>query len=657
MAHILSRVSQGPERATTVSGRRPRFSGITWRSMTLSALLIPLNAYWVVDMELIRYSSHPTTISLFFNAIFLLLLVTGANAIVARRKPTWRLTQPELLASYSMVCVASALCSHDFLQVLVPSIAWPFMYATRENRWAILFNQYIPTWLSVQDKAAMAGYFTGESTLYSPLHLLTWATPVLMWSLFITALVLVMLCINAILRQQWDRREALTYPLTMLPLEITHPAGHLFRQRLLWIGFGIAAFIDAVNSIAFFYPDVTRIRVELFDLLPFFNLWPWSSMWWFPISFYPFVIGMGVLMPVDFLFSCWFFFLFWKAETVLSAWLGFNVGRPEFPYINQQSFGAYMVFFLFALWQSRRHLAAVLGRAMGLRHAADDSEEPASYRLAVAGALLGLAVLILFSAAMGMSAWLAVAFFAIYFALSISVIRMRAEFGSPVHDLHWAGPDYILVQLGGSASFRPQDLTAMAQYFWFNRAYRSHPMPHQLEGFRLMRSTDSLDRRYFPAMIVMGIFGTLVGFWAMLHINHSYGAMAKASGSFGSEAFMQLQNWLTVPQGPNYSAAAAIAVGFVIAFVLAKLRLVLSGWPFHPLGFAVSSSWEMNLVWMPLLIAWLLKLVILRYSGLRGFRRTLPFFYGLILGQFVIGSLLNLITMAFGVQRIYMFWF
>jgi hypothetical protein len=85
------------------------------------------------------------------------------------------------------------------------------------------------------------------------------------------------------------------------------------------------------------------------------------------------------------------------------------------------------------------------------------------------------------------------------------------------------------------------------------------------------------------------------------------------------------------------------------------VRLNLPAWPFHPLGFAVSSSWEMNLVWMPLTIAWLLKLVILRYGGLELFRRAVPFFYGLILGQFVVGSLLNIISIALGIPS-YMFW-
>ena len=651
---FLKSQSQTEMPAPARPGRR--LSGITWRSILISLLIIPLNAYWVVQMEIIRYTAHPTTISLLFNAVFILLVLTGLNALYGWRRPGRQLTQPELLAIYTMVCIASALSGHDFIEVLTPSLAYSFMYATPENNWAELFNAQLPTWLTVQNKAVIQDYFYGHSTLYTRQHLLAWATPVLMWTLFISLMLTVMFSINTIVRQQWDKREALTYPLTLLPLEITHPAGQLFRQRLLWIGFGVAAFIDIVNSFAYYRPDMYHIPIDQFNLPTYTLPWPWNAVGWLPITLYPFMIGIGMLMPVDFLFSCGCFFFFWRAEVVASTALGFNTGLPDFPYLEQQAFGAYMLFPILAIWQARRHLVGVARRALGLPGGADDTGEPTSYRTAVVGLLVGFIGLVVFSRVMGMSVWLAVAFFVIYFALAISIIRMRAEFGSPIHDLHWTGPDYTLANLGGTANLGKQNLIVMAQFFWFNRAYRSHPMPFQLEGNRMMHKVGALDRRYFPAMLAMGVFGILAGFWAVLHINYDYGARGKAAMSFGWEAFEQLANWLNFPQGPQYEYPIAIAVGFLIAFLMAKARYAIPGWPFHPLGFAVSSNFEIHLVWMPLLVAWFIKVAILRYSGLQGFRKSLPFFYGLILGQFVVGSLLNIITIAMGIQDSYMFW-
>jgi cation transporter-like permease len=63
----------------------------------------------------------------------------------------------------------------------------------------------------------------------------------------------------------------------------------------------------------------------------------------------------------------------------------------------------------------------------------------------------------------------------------------------------------------------------------------------------------------------------------------------------------------------------------------------------------------MNLVWMPLMIAWILKIVLVRYGTFKLLRKTIPFFLGLILGQFVVGSILNIISIALGLPS-YMFW-
>ncbi|HTE17889.1 MAG TPA: DUF6784 domain-containing protein, partial [Armatimonadota bacterium] len=78
-------------------------------------------------------------------------------------------------------------------------------------------------------------------------------------------------------------------------------------------------------------------------------------------------------------------------------------------------------------------------------------------------------------------------------------------------------------------------------------------------------------------------------------------------------------------------------------------------WPFHPVGLAVSSAWAMGYMWASFILAWVLKLAILHGTGLRGYRRASPFFLGLILGEFVVGSLCNLAGLLLGFE-LYRFW-
>ena len=95
--------------------------------------------------------------------------------------------------------------------------------------------------------------------------------------------------------------------------------------------------------------------------------------------------------------------------------------------------------------------------------------------------------------------------------------------------------------------------------------------------------------------------------------------------------------------------------GFAVSLFLMAMRTAFLWWPFHPVGLAVSSSWAMNYMWFPLFIAWVAKAAILRSSGLKGYRTALPFFLGLVLGEFVIGGFWNLVGLIFRLE-IYRFW-
>jgi hypothetical protein len=112
---------------------------------------------------------------------------------------------------------------------------------------------------------------------------------------------------------------------------------------------------------------------------------------------------------------------------------------------------------------------------------------------------------------------------------------------------------------------------------------------------------------------------------------------------------------LTHKSGPNPASAAAIAIGSAFTLALLWLRTRFLWWPFHPVGYAISSSLSMAQLWLPMFIAWLLKIIVFRYAGPRTYRKSVPFFFGLILGEFVVGSLWTLIG-AVGNFATYRFW-
>ena len=98
-----------------------------------------------------------------------------------------------------------------------------------------------------------------------------------------------------------------------------------------------------------------------------------------------------------------------------------------------------------------------------------------------------------------------------------------------------------------------------------------------------------------------------------------------------------LQSWLEDPTPAHPGSLLAVGAGFAVTMLLAAARTAYVGWPLHPVAYALSASWSIHLVWMPMLIAWIIKSAILRYGGLHSYRRALPLFFGLILGEAVVG--------------------
>ena len=615
-------------------------------ALLIAIVLIPVNIYWIVQMELVRYSGKPTTISIFFNVVFNLLILSLLNACVRKILKRELFNQGELATIYMMLSIGSAIAGHSMMQILPPILGHAFWFATPENSWQDLLWPYIPRWLAVSDKDALQGYYEGETTLYTIQHLKAWLRPVMAWTAFIFVTVFMMLCINIVLRRRWIEQEKLSYPIIQLPQNMTEIK--FFSNRVMWIGFGIVAVIDILNGLHFLYPAVPRVFDKRYHVG--FSDKPLNAMGQIPFALYPFVVGLGFLIPLDLNLSCWFFFWFWKGQIVLGSMMGLR-SLPGFPYLNSQAIGGYVGVAVISLYISRRHLYFVCKGLFSRTEALDDSDEPMSYRTTIILMLFGMLFLFAFCLKAGMSIGVVFMFFLLYFLISLGITRMRAELGAPVHDVHGIGPEQIMVNTVGTRALGKQNLTTMS-FFWFlTRTYYSHVMPHQLEGFKLANNNKLGNKRVMSAMILASAVGIISAFWVLLHIPHKLGAAARISWptvtAFGREPWNRLEGWLSNPSSSDYPSVFFMLFGFLFTFFLMFMRMKLFWWPLYPAAYAVTNSWGIHNIWFCLFIVWMAKLIILRYGGLRAHRRAIPFFFGLILGEFTVGSLWAIAAVVF----------
>lgn len=640
---------------TTVVDKRKH--AVSTRAILIGLLLIPANCYWMAIMEIQWNSLDSTCVSLFFHVIFLLFALSLLNTAVARKFPRKAFTQAELMTIYVMLSIASAVMGRDSLENLLPVLGHLFWFANPTNEWT-RFWPYVPKWLAPQDRDVLKGYYLGNSSLYQLEHLHAWLLPVLFWTSFVVVLTLTMLCLNVLIRKQWTDRERLTFPIAQIPLALTGERGFL-RNRVMWLGFALPVLIQTLNNLNYFYPSLPTMHLKLQNWGMYFSARPWNGVGWLPVGFFPFAIGITFFLPLDLSFSCWFFYVLRKLVDVgCVAWGLRDPGVPpslaKIPYVAEQGTGAWVGLSLALIWVSRNQIKEIFRQVVSRSEYANDPQAGMSYRTAILGIAAGFLILVWMCHAMGMSLWLPVVYLAFYFVLSIGITRVRAELGPPAHELNWVNPERLMVTVFGTQALGSQNLTLLSYMFWFNRGYRSHPMPHQLEGFKIAQETGMEARRFLLAMVLASAVGALASLWALLDIFYRNGeATARImsySTGIGYEAFTRLQDWTDNPRPTDWMALGFAGLGSLVTLLLAAAKTRLLWWPFHPIGYALANSYALEYFWSAIFIGWFIKFWIVRYGGVRFYRQALPFFLGLILGDYIIASLWSLLGSILGVS-------
>ena len=620
-------------------------NNITRRAVVIGLILVVINAYWIgIASELWGYLFtlvHPCS-----NAIFTLTLLIVFNSTFGRFSNKISFSSTELLIIYIMVTMVSTISGHTMMDYLLGTLSHPFWHASPENEWQRLFWQYIPPWFTVSEREILRGYFYGESTFHTIQHLKAWTIPILMWSAFVFFLYFSLLCISSVLRKQWDEKEKLSYPIIQLPLAMATDR-KFFSSRLMWIGFAVSASVRIING----FHDLFLVLPEIpsgYRIDQFFTEKPWNAIGYTLIFFNLPVVGLTYFMPLDLVFSCWFFYWLTRTERVFASMAG-----TKSLYLDERAGGAWMGIGLLALWVSRRHLISFAKHVIGFARTGDSSE-PMRYRSATFLFLVSFAFLVLFCHLAGMSIWAILIFFVLYYLFAIAIARVRAELGPPYHEVIGINltPRGMMVKMFGTRRLRGENLAIMTHFHAFNRCNRAHPMASQMESLKIGTRVKASNRGLIQAMMLAIGVGVVAAFLAYLQTAYTYGAQGRGVGyHFGQESFRPLQSWLQYPKGADVRGVTFMVGGFLFVFILYVMRTRFLWWPLHPSGYVLSgASWGgMIYFWFPVMVGWLIKSIILTYGGLKVHRKGTPFFFGLILGDYIPRSIFSIVGMVLNV--------
>ncbi|MDE2741403.1 MAG: hypothetical protein OXI58_07450 [Gemmatimonadota bacterium] len=597
-------------------------------------------------------------------ALFLLFFLAGLiNPLLKLVHPRAGLNRGELLLIYIMMVMASPLPVF-FAARFIGTILTPFYYATPENDWHTLIQPHIADWLQPRDLAVMWPFYEGLEQGQS-IPWAGWLPMFLRWAPLVWALFLAMIAAMAILRKQWNDYERLTYPLVQVPMALTEQdAGGdriapFFKNPVMWTGFAVPAIWGTLHGLHNYFPETVPIATNvdpIHFILPIFdNL----SELQFKFRFN--ILGFFYFLKTEIAFSLWFFNLFANALRTTFAVLGVTssemIGGGHSiidPILVHQSMGGMLVLFLFGLFAARKHLWAVCRKALWGDPTVDDSGEILSYRTAVLVLLASSAVMVAWLALAGLPVWVVLAFLFTTFALFVGFTRLIAEGGLSDGSVP-VGPAAIVVSAIGSSAIGAQGMVVLATtFFWTNG--RSFAMTSAANSLKLGEGFGGSKRPLFWTMLLAMAVGMVSAMWVVMELGYSYGALnLKIPG--GKHGFYDYAAGLIrTPSEPHLWGWINTGIGAGVMLLLMLARWYYVWWPLHPLGYPIGPTGIMDHLWFDMFLAWLIKVSVLRYGGVALYRKTRPFFMGMIAGHIVPGGLFLFVDHFTGMVGNVIFW-
>jgi hypothetical protein len=586
--------------------------------------------------------------------LFFLFLIFILNPALKRLRAQ-PLSGSELSVIYAALLSMAVIPSCQFAGWIFTVVTGPFYYANEANEWAYYWN-LIPSFWGPRGGKAVTWFYEGlpegAGLPFSP-----WIPTFLSWGFFIFVFYLCGLCLSVILRRQWVEIEKLSFPLARLPLELAERGDRLMGNRLLWLGAAIPIFFHLLNGLGRIYPSMPRIRLELISLDTLFSERPWSAIRPFSLSIYFSLIGFSFLCGRDVPLSMWVFYLLFKLECVMGSAFGWMAGESRslrsdlFPLIVGQQTGSILALVSAMLWISRRHIGSVVRSAIS---GGGDDDEPTSYRVALFGFVIGFLLLCAWCTISGMPFWLSFVFLGLTFAFMVGAHRMMAEGGVNFLWAAQSGPNFLIYAVDGGRWLNRGSWYVLFSLPYFLWNFKGPVGPQTLEGFKLTTETKANSRGFFKLLVFSMGIAIVVSFWWTLYLVYTQGGGIMLDAyrfvHVGQRPMEELHSVVENPVGTSTSKLASVFLSVLFTWFLSAMRWRFTWWRLHPLGYAASTIWAIHFMWFSMMVGSLMNSVITRYGGFRAYRRSRPFFLGLILGEFLMIGFFMILRSALGAR-------
>lgn len=594
---------------------------------------------------------------------FILIILAPVSTLFRRLFGRSILTGKELLIIWVMTVLVSGIAYTGLVRTFFINLTAPMHFATVENRWEEQLQPMLPKSWYPQNPEAVSGLYNGLAggrsmswwQTFAHVPWSVWIMPLAVWSVFIGLCYMVMICLVNLLSRQWIHNERMNFPLLQVPRLIEDAldrktGGRMFFNYFLLAGCLIPVCLHTINGFHEYYPTVPQIPTLILagSYFPEYGLF--SGFYKLKIYIYPMFVGFAFMTSRQISFSFWLFFILgglligaleMLGYKIPAAALGITFGptlsRPE----ETQMIGAYAVFFLFIIWLARHHLTDVVRQATGLEKSTRMQTEWFSLRLSFWGFVLGSSAIIAWCRYFGMPLKAAVLLTGAFFMVMVVASRVICQGGIAYFTLTAAPIDGLLA-IFGSRFFTPMGIVvaAVSQKVLFVDL-RESLMPSLVHSRKITQDTGS-RRLVFAAIVLVVMAGVLVSFIAMLCLCYRFGIRELELDWAIRTTTAVYDNIRSITQAPADPGRWVIVFSTVGALVMSVLVICYQRffwWPIHPIGYLMTYSSAMRILWFSFLAGWLCNALCMRYGGIALYRRMRYFFAGLIIGDVLMAGI------------------
>ena len=606
--------------------------------------------------------------------------VFGAAVILSERSAralrAWQLTRREIILIYCFLTLSALMMSAKVSGYIIPEMTI-YTYFGFDNPGFQEAGAHTPAWLILKDPEVVRTLYEGSELarpptasglsgwlmnategLWWPLMQVPWASwlvPLATWLAMMTLVFAAGFCLMGLMQRYWIEKERLSFPLVMIPLEVSSGAMPARRATFLddwgfWIGFmasGLFTFYVVMHAVS---PSLPTFR-PYYSLAPLFREHPWNAVQHASIQIRPEMMGLSYFMDSDLTLTIWLSTFFTDFLAVMTRALGHET--RNFPRAFDQGIGAYVILAVVLIWSARAWLREGLLAALAGRNDPEARRTGALW-LGLLGSFGALLVVVLVA---GMKWWAGAYLFGITLLFFLVYGRARAETGVPHPSAYpMGGHMNVLEYIGGPVSWRGGATPALlGTFFLLGRGYTVTGAGAQIENLKLAEEQSVRPSSIAWLTLAAPAIGLIIALAMRLAVSYHYGLNFLEGGVVqGGYAVTQMSGHATevideaaLGVGRHVAPGNCAAYGAAITLALVLLRRAFLRFPLHPLGYCLAMI-RLRSFWAPILLTWIIKTILLKLGGARAYRRAAPAFLGLAIGHyFFAGIMLGCLAAAF----------